>query len=496
MPSSGQAPPKHFSPRCGNNLGANQFGNVRDFSPQAVFRLGFEDGRSTDQPAYASHALRRLVSFGGTLMLMPPRRKVLLSSCLFAALTALGTGLVGTAANSATEAPAGFNTPSFNSAASINNGLVEPPGDTFARDQQVYEENETVAGGLGPVYNATSCVNCHQNPNSGAASQITELRVGHNDANGNFVNPTILINDGKNTITGRSIVDDRAIGPQAQETIPATENIRTLRAALNTLGDGFVEAIDDNTLIAIAAEQPGLSGGRIHGEVVEAPIFEAPGQTRVGRFGWKDQHSSLLSFIADAYLNEMGITNRLRPTEVTQVLNTTTGIEDQPDELGLADIDHFAQFVRGTMAPPRDTALAATPAAIKGQALFSRIGCSVCHVPSITTAPQGTVIDGGMFTVPEALGDKIIHPFSDFLLHDIGTGDGIVQVGPQDTANKLRTAPLWGLRTKARFMHDLGSLSLDNAISRHDGEAREPARRFRELSPEEREALITFLKTL
>ena len=145
---------------------------------------------------------------------------------------------------------------------------------------------------------------------------------------------------------------------------------------------------------------------------------------------------------------------------------------------------------------PRDSALAATPVAVKGQAVFSRIGCSVCHVQSITTAPPGTVIDGGMFTVPEALGDKIIHPFSDFLLHDIGTGDGIVQVGPQDTANKLRTAPLWGLRTKARFMHDLGSLSLENAISRHDGEARDPARRFRELGPEEREALITFLKTL
>jgi CxxC motif-containing protein (DUF1111 family) len=68
-----------------------------------------------------------------------------------------------------------------------------------------------------------------------------------------------------------------------------------------------VEAIDDNTLIAIAAEQPELSGGRVHGEIVQAPIFEAPGQTRVGRFGWKDQHSSLLSFIADAYLNESRI---------------------------------------------------------------------------------------------------------------------------------------------------------------------------------------------
>src|ERR1700692_3898322 len=305
-------------------------------------------------------------------MLMPPRRKVLLCSCLFATLTALGTGVVGVAANSATEAPAGFNTPSFNGAASINNGLVEPAGDTFARDQQVYEQNETVADGLGPVYNATSCVNCHQNPNSGAASQVTELRVGHNDENGNFVNPTIFINDGKDTITGRSIVNDRAIGPEAQERIPATENIRTLRATLNTLGDGFVEAIDDGTLIAIAEQQPRLSEGRIHGEVVQAPIFEAPGQTRVGRFGWKDQHSRLLSFIGDAYLNEMGITNRLRPKDVTTVLKTTKDPEDQPDDLGLADIDHFAQFIRGTMVPPRDTVLAATPDALQGGPSLAR----------------------------------------------------------------------------------------------------------------------------
>ena len=427
---------------------------------------------------------------------MPLRITLLLSACVIFGSMRLAVGLMGTSSQSAQEAPAGFNTPSFNGAQSISNGIAEPVGDTFALDQQVYELNHSAQTGLGPVYNATACVSCHENPNSGGASQITELRVGHYDANGTFVNPTILINDGMTTITGRSIVNDRAICPQAQEQIPATENIRALRAVLNTLGDGFVEAIDDNTLMAIAAHQPEESDGLIHGEAVQAPIFEAPGQTRVGRFGWKDQHSSLLSFIADAYVNEMGVTNRLRKMDVTAVCKTTTDPEDLPDSLGLADIDHFAQFIRGTMVPPRDEVLAATAAARHGQDLFTRIGCATCHVLSITTAPAGTIVDGGMFTVPEALGNKIIHPFSDFLLHDVGTGDGIVQVGPQDTANKLRTVPLWGLRTKARFMHDLQSLSLEDAIGRHKGEAGNAERHFDELTPQERASLITFLNSL
>lgn len=98
--------------------------------------------------------------------------------------------------------------------------------------------------------------------------------------------------------------------------------------------------------------------------------------------------------------------------------------------------------------------------------------------------------------VPSTLGNKLIHPYSDFLLHDAGTGDGIVQVGPQDTANKLRTVPLWGLRTKARFMHDLKSLSLESAIARHKGEAAEPAESFRELAPDDRQDLLNFLNSL
>jgi CxxC motif-containing protein (DUF1111 family) len=400
------------------------------------------------------------------------------------------------AQQSATEAPAGFSTPSFDGAQSISNGILEPTGDSFALDQQLFEENKDIKAGLGPVYNAPSCVSCHQNPVTGGPSQITEIRVGHKDQNGNFVNPTVLINDGQDSISGRSIVNDRAICPQAQEHVPSTETIRTLRAVNNTLGDGFVEAIDDNTLIAIANQQAQRTNGEIHGEAVQVAIFEAPGQTRVGRFGWKDQHGSLLSFVSDAYLNEMGITNRLRPKDTTTVCKTTADPEDQPDNLGLADIDHFTQFVRGTLVPPRDTTLAATPDAVMGERIFERIGCSTCHVESIKTAAAGTVVNGGNFTIPDALGNKMIHPFGDFLLHDIGTGDGIIQGGPADTAAKLRTSPLWGLRTKSRFMHDLKSLTVEAAIARHGGEASEAKRGFRDLNSKEQTQLLTFLNSL
>jgi len=412
---------------------------------------------------------------------------------------AMAFGLAGVAQQSPTEAPAGFDTPTLaqnHGSQSISNGIAEPPGDTYALDQTNFEQDHDASTGLGPVFNARACADCHQNPVSGGSSQFTEIRAGHKDANGNFVAATVPINDGANTIANRSIINDRALIPQAQEHIPDAENIRALRAALNTLGDGFVEAIDDSTLKAIAQHQVEISEGRIHGEAVEVPVLESPGQSRIGRFGWKDQHSSLLSFIGDAYLNEMGVTNRLRPKDVTTVGKITPDPEDIPDNLGLADIDHFAGFIRGTKVPPRDAVLSATAAAQEGQTLFENIGCATCHVSTIITAPAGTVINGGAFTVPEALGNKVIHPYSDFLLHDIETGDGIVQNPPQDTANKLRTVPLWGLRMHPRHMHDLRSLTLENAIERHGGEAEQVRNRFRELSPTDKQTLFTFLNSL
>ena len=410
------------------------------------------------------------------------------------------------------QAPTGFDNKS--------NGMVDDA--THQADQAKFDEVEGLDDGLGPLYNAQSCRECHQSPVSGAASQVAELRVGHR-AGGRFVNPEIPIAHGTVIITGRSLVNDRAICPngefptsEIQERVPATETIRTLRMALNLLGDGFVEAVADETLIDLARQQAARTRGRIHGQVLYVPIVEAPGNTRVGRFGWKDQHASLLSFAGDAYLNEMGITSRLFPDEVTTLCNTAQEPNNRPGPDGLEDIDNFTRFMRATKAPARDEGLAGTTAAKHGSELFEDIGCATCHVQSLTTAPAGTKINGGAFTIPTALGQVTFHPYSDFLLHDVGTGDGIVQAFEehygkavykiswrnlsqdefQRTANKIRTAPLWGVRLQPRLMHDGRSLTFQDAILRHRGEADGVTDRFERLSPRDKEDLLQFLRSL
>jgi CxxC motif-containing protein (DUF1111 family) len=285
---------------------------------------------------------------------------------------------------------------------------------------------------------------------------------------------------------------------------------------VNLLGDGFVEAVPDQSFEDLAKDQCKKTHHRICGQVLYVPIVEAPGQTGVGRFGWKDQHASLLSFAADAYLNEMGITNRLQPDEVTNLCNTVSEPNDQPGPDGLSDIDHFARFIRATEAPARDSQLAQTPLVREGAGLFDKVGCDHCHVQTLTTAPAGTKINGGTFTIPPALAEKQFHPYSDFLLHNVGTGDGIVQSMTEhygkrmyditwknlsipefeNTADKIRTAPLWGVRLHSRLMHDGASVTLLDAILRHRGEAKEFTEKFERLKPSQKEALLEFLRSL
>lgn len=431
-------------------------------------------------------------------------------------------------------------------------------------DQKFFEEIEhIVPDGLGPVYNAQSCRECHQTPVSGAASQVAELRVGHLDTHGFFQNPEVPINHGTEVIRDRTLINDRAICPEIQEHAPETETIRTTRMTTSTLGDGYVEAISDETLLKIRREQCRASHGRICGQAVKVPVPEAEGKDRIGRFGWKDQHASLLAFAADAYLNEMGITNALQKSEVTTTCNppvsTTVPNSDptkitepnsvpDPADSNLEDIDHFASFMRSLKAPARDETAAATPEAKHGAELFTKIGCASCHVENIVTGKSPAILAGpGLH--PDVLENRTIHPYSDFLLHDVGTGDGIsvaliehfgrqrierrmreesssdaegkgsasnedecsesyqtaVAEGEKNpkllrdtlcARNKIRTAPLWGLRLRSRLMHDGNSVQLDDAIRRHKHEAEEVSERFFKLKAADQRALLTFLGSL
>jgi CxxC motif-containing protein (DUF1111 family) len=413
---------------------------------------------------------------------------------------------------------------------------------TFDTDKGVFEEVDDVAKGLGPVYNAQSCKECHQNPVTGAISQINELRAGHNV----FPHGTTTFVDAP----GGSLINDRGIptpnyngdpkkSAKVQERVPPLftagiigggpaipeelNPVRTFRTSLNTLGDGFVEAIADGTLVSIANNQPGTTSNQVHGLAISVPVLEAPGQSRIGRFGWKNQHGSLLSFSADAYLNEIGITNFLILTENTSLgrfVGFGSGFDLVPDNTPCTnhpmvtcgedkdeDIRLFAEFMRATKAPPTDPDIQAQYQAdvqAGGQlfvAMFDQnnvlqYSCSVCHVPSITTAPACTPINGGAFSVPAALANKTIHPFSDFLLHDIGTGDGIVQNGGPVTRTMVRTPPLWGVRTRDRLMHDGASLTFDDAIRRHLGEAAAVRARYLALTTTQQHQLVTFLESL
>jgi len=381
----------------------------------------------------------------------------------------------------ATEAPAGFD--------NRTNGMVSQA--VFDAAKETFEERDEIADGLGPVYNAQACSECHQNPVTGGTSQISELRAGHSDRAGNFVDAP-----------GGSLINDRAVNAGLQERVPGSEDIRSFRMSTNVLGNGFVEAINSNTLVAIVNAQPQQSSGQISGHIIQVPVDERPGNNRVGRFGWKNQHASLVSFSGDAYLNEIGITNRLQRVENTSMGRSIAAFDAilespaRPFEDDENDVDVFAVFMRASKVPPRDTALAATADARAGANLFDSIGCDTCHTATIVTAPAGTAINGGDFIVPNALGNKTIHPFSDFALHDIGTGDGIVQNGGQGTANELRTTPLWGIRTHGRHMHDGESLTFTDAILRHAGEATGVINRFRALSNAQRNQIVTFLQSL
>ena len=211
----------------------------------------------------------------------------------------------------------------------------------------------------------------------------------------------------------------------------------------------------------------------------------ASGKNRTGRFGWKAQVATLLTFSGDAYLNEMGITNPLFPNENApqgddKLLTKCDTVAD-PEDDG-SGVQAFTNFMTLLTPPPRGPV---TDQVKAGEKVFTDIGCAVCHHPTLTTGPSST----------RALNGVTFQPFSDFLLHDMGSlGDGIEQGGA--TGSQMRTAPLWGLRVRTTFLHDGRTDNLSDAILAHDGQGLAAQNSYRQLSADNLKNLIAFLMSL
>jgi CxxC motif-containing protein (DUF1111 family) len=347
----------------------------------------------------------------------------------------------------------------------------------FAAGKDEFLNVEDAEGGLGPIFNGNSCVSCHSVPAAGGSSATLVTRFGLSD--GELFDPL--------TDLGGSLRQSQAIDPEALELVPDIADVVINRQSTPLLGLGLVEAIPDDAIVA-NAQRPKRDG--IRGRVAMVEDL-ASGGMRVGRFGWKAQLATLLDFAADAYVNEMGITSRIFPTEnapngnqdLLARFDAVLDPEDKVDEqTGKGDIDHAADFMR-LLAPPKRRP--PNPSARDGERLFERVGCTGCHTPGFRTGPNTIA----------ALDRKPVPLYSDLLLHDMGSlADGIAQGAA--SPREMKTAPLWGLRDSGPYLHDGRAETVDAAIRGHEGEAARTRDHYVHLNHREQQQLLDFLETL
>ena len=359
-------------------------------------------------------------------------------------------------------------------------GLTPVEFEEFVLGLDDFLEVEDAEEGLGPAYNNTSCAGCHNVPAIGGIAPMTTTRAGIREPDGAYRD----VEPGRGSLFQIFSIPTHA----CQSVIPPEANVIVKRVPVPLFGAGLIEAIPDATLEALAdpgdLDRDGVSG--------RAPIVLdlLTGEPRVGRFGWKSQRATLLDFGADAYRNEMGITNDLFPAELTFRLSARqlALCDETPDPEDVAEpstgrrgIDNFESFMR-LLAPPARGPLSRL--VTLGRQVFEAIGCAACHAPALTTGPSSNPL----------FDRRPVPLFSDLLLHDVGTGDGIRQAGAEP--GEIRTPPLWGLRFRRPLLHDGSAATAVEAVRRHANEATLAREGFERLSPADREALAAFLHSL
>ncbi|MFM7135348.1 MAG: di-heme oxidoredictase family protein [Planctomycetota bacterium] len=358
----------------------------------------------------------------------------------------------------------------------------------FEAGRLAYQTPFGFATGLGPVMNKSNCASCHSNPLGGWGS-ISVTRFGMEEK-GEFIPLEEL---------GGSLLQSLAISDPCREQIPAQATIIRTRLTNASLAYGMVEAIPDAAIAANEdpndANGDGISG-RVHWVL---PLESSPSSPlRAGRFGWKAQVATVLSFSGDATRNELGITNSLIPTESAPngdmtLLASCDTVPDPEDAVGvdgLTFIERVTFFQRYLGVPPQ------TPrSGMSGEGVFVSIGCAKCHVPQWTTSSAPSL--------EASLRGKTIRPYSDFLLHDMGLlGDGIQDGDAQE--GELRTPTLWNLRTRDPMLHNSAASGgtfadrVTTAILAHGplGEGAASAAAFSALSAGQKSQLIAFLDSL
>ena len=340
----------------------------------------------------------------------------------------------------------------------------------------------TIEEGFGPAFNGTSCAACHAVPAIGGMSPITELRVGYRSPDGTFRGLDA---------TGNTLIHLFSLPNHGCQEIPPDDaNVMARRMPIPLFGAGLVEAIPDDTLLALA-DPLDRNGDGIQGRASIVTDL-VTGERRVGRFGWKAQIATLLTFSGDAYRNEMGITNAVFPSEGLynippdrlKVCKITLDPEGKVDpRTGLTAIEKFTRFMR-LLAPVARGPIDAVVG--DGERVFAAIGCASCHVPALTTGPSANPL----------FNRKVVPLFSDLLLHNIGTGDGIKQADSTAGPDEIRTPALWGLRLRRPFLHDGSAATIEEAIARHQGEADLARKGFARLDYAARSSLLAFLRSL
>ena len=362
-------------------------------------------------------------------------------------------------------------------------GLTAEQVQRFLVGLDLYSKNFAVEEGLGPGFNQTSCASCHNAPVGGAGAQMV-TRFGRMDKKGGF-DPLAEL--------GGSLLQANAIGNNCQEVVPGGANVTALRVTPGALGYGLIEAIPDAAILAVRDAQPASMRGAAR---IGIPIEGGP--ERVGRFGWKAQLATIMSFSADASLEEMGITSALLPVE-NAPQGDWANVEacdevDDPEEPfvdGVSFTQAITDFQRYLAAPPQ-----MPRSGMSGEAIFIQTDCAVCHHVAFTTRDDND-LEG-------VLRNVTIQPYSDWLLHDMGAAaDGIAD----GTAGirEMRTPPLWGVRRRSPMWHD-GRVAggtfetrVREAIALHGAagsEGIEAAAKFDALSAGEQAQLIHFLDSL